>query len=160
MVIKQFQIHSYAICSLLEILLAFVEVHGQWVSMVMSSFFWSESMIEGKHTYSHTNTHTHTHTFPTRCKIEPFKGQLQSDHHEAYIVSWESEGRYCISKTFHWEPEGRYWLCTAIAPFWFSTEHLWAAITPFWLSTNDIHFHCSQGSNLKNNVFLSIVVWS
>ena len=41
---------------------------------------------------------------------------------------------------FHWEPEGRYchWLCTAIAPFWFSTEHLWAAITPFWLSTDDI----------------------
>ena len=26
----------------------------------------------------------------------------------------------------------------AIAPFWFSTEHLWSAITPFWLSTDDI----------------------
>ena len=43
-------------------------------------------------------------------------------------------------KVFRWEPGGRYchWLCTAIAPFWFSTEHLWAAITPFWLSTDDI----------------------
>ena len=31
-------------------------------------------------------------------------------------------------------------LCTAIAPFWFSSEHLWnwSAITPFWLSTDDI----------------------
>ena len=39
-----------------------------------------------------------------------------------------------------WEPEGRYchWLCTAIAPFWFSTEHLWAAIMPFWLSTDNL----------------------
>ena len=26
----------------------------------------------------------------------------------------------------------------AIAPFWFSTEHLWSAITPFRLSTDDI----------------------
>ena len=26
----------------------------------------------------------------------------------------------------------------AIAPFWFSTEHLWSAITPFWLSTDYI----------------------
>ena len=25
--------------------------------------------------------------------------------------------------------------CTAIAPFWFSTEHCWIAIMPFWLST-------------------------
>ena len=58
-----------------------------------------------------------------------------------HIVSWEPEGRYCSSKMFHWEPEGRYchWLCTAIAPFWFSTEHLWAAVTPFWLSTDDIY---------------------
>ena len=29
-------------------------------------------------------------------------------------------------------------LCTAIAPFWFSTEHLWTVITPFWLLTDDI----------------------
>ena len=27
---------------------------------------------------------------------------------------------------------------TAIAPFWFSTEHLWSVITLFWLSTDDI----------------------
>ena len=42
---------------------------------------------------------------------------------------------------FRWEPEGRYFhkLCTALAPFWFSTEHLWMMIMPFWLSTDDIH---------------------
>ena len=56
------------------------------------------------------------------------------------IVSWEPEGCYCSSKMFRWEPEGRY-CCTksvAIAPFWFSTEHLWSAIAPFWLSADDI----------------------
>ena len=42
------------------------------------------------------------------------------------IVSWEPEGRYCRSKMFRWEPEGRYchWLCTAIAPFLFSTDDI------------------------------------
>ena len=61
--------------------------------------------------------------------------------HYQDIVSWEPEGRYCISKMFRWEPEGRY-RCTksmAIAPFWFSTEHPWIQITPFWLSTDDIY---------------------
>ena len=38
-----------------------------------------------------------------RCSVENQKGAI-------------AEGRYC------------HWLCTAIAPFWFSTEHLWAAI--------------------------------
>ena len=71
-----------------------------------------------------------------------------------YIVSWEPEGRYHYSKMFHWEPEGRFhyskrfrwepdgrYCCTksmAIAPLWFSTEHLWMLIVPFWLSTDDI----------------------
>ena len=56
------------------------------------------------------------------------------------IVSWEPEGHYHYSKMFHCEPEGRFchWLCTAIAPFWFSTEHLWILIAPFWLSTADV----------------------
>ena len=60
-----------------------------------------------------------------------------------YIVSWEPERHYHYSRMFHWEPEGRYhhWLCTAIAPFWFSTEHRWIAITPFWLSTDDMYFY-------------------
>ena len=56
------------------------------------------------------------------------------------IVSWEPEGRYCSSKMFRWEPEGHYF-CTksmAIAPFWFSTEHLWSALAPFWLSADEI----------------------
>ena len=40
-----------------------------------------------------------------------------------------------------WKPDSRYH-CTksmAIAPFWFSMEHLWSAIAPFWLSANDMH---------------------
>ena len=61
-------------------------------------------------------------------------------HKVEEFVSWEPEGRYCSSKMFHWEPEGRY-RCTksmAIAPFWFSTEHLWSAIAPFWLSADEL----------------------
>ena len=40
---------------------------------------------------------------------------------------------------FHSEPEGRYChrLCTAIAPFLFSTEHPCKSLMPFWLSTDD-----------------------
>ena len=59
------------------------------------------------------------------------------------IVSWEPEGRYCSSKMFRWEPEGRYCCIKsmAIAPFWFSMEHLWTAIAPFWLSTDDIYLY-------------------
>ena len=56
-----------------------------------------------------------------------------------HFVSWEPEGRYCSSNLSRWEPERRY-RCTksiAIAPFWFSMEHLWTAIMPFWLSTDD-----------------------
>ena len=33
-------------------------------------------------------------------------------------------------------------ICTAIAPFWFSTEHLEILIAPFWLSTDGINFVC------------------
>ena len=54
------------------------------------------------------------------------------------IVIWEPEGCYYFSTIFYWEPEGHYrhWFCTAIVPFWFSTEHRWKVITPFWLSTD------------------------
>ena len=60
-----------------------------------------------------------------------------------YIVSWEPEGRYCSSKMFRWDPEGRYCCIKsmAIAPFWFSMEHLWTAIAPLWLSTDDIYLY-------------------
>ena len=45
-----------------------------------------------------------------------------------------------LLKMFRCEPEGRYHhrLSTAIAPFWFSTEHLSIVIAPFWLSTDDM----------------------
>ena len=49
MVVKQFQMHSYAICSLLEVLLTTMDVHGRCVSMVMLSFFSSESTVESKY---------------------------------------------------------------------------------------------------------------
>ena len=43
-----------------------------------------------------------------------------------HLVGWEPEGRYRCSTMFAWKIEGRYRhrLCTAIAPFWFSTGTL------------------------------------
>ena len=29
---------------------------------------------------------------------------------------------------------------TAMASFWFSTEHLWTRLTRFWLSTDDMYY--------------------
>ena len=53
----------------------------------------------------------------------------------AYITGWEPEGRYHYTM-FHWEAEGHYHsrLYTAIAPFWFSTEHQCLMKAPSWLS--------------------------
>ena len=74
-----------------------------------------------------------------KVSIGVLKG-LKDQSNGLYIVRWEPEGRYSSSEMFRWEPEGRY-CCTksmAIAPFWFSTEHLWSAIAPFWLSADDM----------------------
>ena len=68
---------------------------------------------------------------------------LTSNHLRVHdIVSSDPEGRYRYSKMLCWGPEGRYHHrhCTAIAPFWFSMEHLWILIAPFWLST-DVKWH-------------------
>ena len=69
-----------------------------------------------------------------------------------HIFSWEPEGRYCRSKLFHWEPEGRYchWLCTAMAPFWFSTEHLWQVCNNAHLALNWRY----AKSNIKKKQYL------
>ena len=63
---------------------------------------------------------------------------------------------------FHWEPKGGY-CCTksmAIAPFWFSTEHLWFAIAPFWLSTDDMFTFLTvfsrKNNNLKDKILASV----
>ena len=58
---------------------------------------------------------------------------------------------------FRWKPEGRYRhrLCTAILPFWFSTEHLWTSLTPFWLSVDDIW--CTKGKTHNAIMYLSMV---
>ena len=55
------------------------------------------------------------------------------------IISWEPEGHFQYSMMSRWEPEGRYGCAesTAIAPFWFSTQHCRTALTPFWFSAND-----------------------
>ena len=49
----------------------------------------------------------------------------------------------------------------AIAPFWFSAEHLWSAITPFWLSTADMSLlDLMIGLNLRTFVVLFFIyVW-
>ena len=69
--------------------------------------------------------------FPSGETMNPWSKQFTSTHVFTemvylHIVNWEPEGRYCRSKMFHWEPEGRYchWLCTAIAPFWLSTDDM------------------------------------
>ena len=52
-------------------------------------------------------------------------------------------------------------LCTAIAPFWFSTEHLWAAITPFWLSNDDMicnYASCMYSTSLIHYKICCIVI--
>ena len=56
-------------------------------------------------------------------------------------------------KDVPWEPEGRYChrLCTAIAAFWFSTEHLWILLAPFWLSTDD-NYRLLRGQKGINTV--------
>ena len=68
-----------------------------------------------------------------------------------YISSVESQkGVIATQKMFCREPERRY-CCTksmAIAPFWFSTEHLWSAIAPFWLSADNIIMCPAEGHDL------------
>ena len=60
----------------------------------------------------------------------------------AFTVYCQLRARKVLSlfKDVPWAPEGccRHRHCTAIAPFWFSTEHLWILIAPFWLSTDYI----------------------
>ena len=71
---------------------------------------------------------------------------FSNEQSKQLIVIWDPEGGYQYSKMFHWETEGRYYSCTksmAIAPIWFSTEHLWIVIAPFWLSTDKIQFWSS-----------------
>ena len=58
------------------------------------------------------------------------------------IVKLRTRRPLHYSTILHSEPEGLYCLglCTVIAPFWFSMEHLWMVITPFWISTDDMIF--------------------
>ena len=66
------------------------------------------------------------------------------------------------SKMFHREPEGRY-CCTkymAIAPFWFSMEHLWILIAPFCLSTDDLSnsvLHLSTREIMCTNMSATLI---
>ena len=71
-------------------------------------------------------------------KTISFKRKLLRWMYNLYIDRWEPEGRYPYSKMFRREPEGRYHhrVCPAIAPFWFSTEHLWILIYSALLALN------------------------
>ena len=65
---------------------------------------------------------------------------MQEDEDEKLNKHCQLRARRALSysKMFHWEPEGRYHCTksTAIAPFWFSTEHRWIVITPFCFSAD------------------------
>ena len=73
-----------------------------------------------------------------KCSIVSW--EPEGHYHYSTMFRWEPEGRYHYSTMFRWEPEGRY-PCTksmVIAPFWFSTEHLWIVIMAFWFSADDM----------------------
>ena len=75
------------------------------------------------------------------------------------IVRWDPEGRYHYSKMSHWEPEGCYHrrLCTAIAPFWFSTEHLWILkIKCFSGSQRNIFEYWKRPSGSTNDMEVAV----
>ena len=111
---------------------AHVKGHSMWLSI---------SWYEFIHSYD-WEPERHYPTYVPKLPMALVTFWFSADN----IVSWEPEGRYCRSKMFHWEPEGRYWhwLCTSIAPFWFSMDHLWVAVMPFWLSTDDIVYSYLQ----------------
>ena len=46
-------------------------------------------------------------------------------------MQWIRPNLFIFQRSYY-----RHRLCTATAPFWFSTEHRWIVIMPFWLSTN------------------------
>ena len=73
---------------------------------------------------------------------------------QQHMYNWHAmyiQAIHHYSTMFRWEPEWHNH-CTksiAIAPFWFSTEHLWIAITPFWFSAESmwmcLHVHHTLG---------------
>ena len=65
------------------------------------------------------------------------------------IVSWKSEGpsekgtltiEWCSIEKVRWELSLYKVYGDRIAPFWFSTEHLWRVLTPFWFSADDMNY--------------------
>ena len=100
--------------------------------------------------------HTHTHT-QTNKQINMLIEQSHQDKSAIMILSFESQkGTITIQDVLLKTRRALspYRLCTAIAPFWFSTKHLciliapfWFSaeqfctlIAPFWLSTDDLYY--------------------
>ena len=65
--------------------------------------------------------------FHLRCETNISSLKFSPALWDKHIVAESHKG---CSRMFRSEPEGRYRhrLCTAIAPFWFSTEHLWTSL--------------------------------
>ena len=68
-------------------------------------------------------------------------------HINYHTSSAKSQRLLMLFNDVPWEPEGRYchWLCTVIAPFLCSADHLWRAFISFWLSSDDILGHIIWG---------------
>ena len=62
------------------------------------------------------------------------------------VQRYEPEGRHCCAKSM------------AIAPFWFSTEHLWTVLTSFWLAADDIHL-ALHWSRVMLLLLLLLMIW-
>ena len=78
-----------------------------------------------------------------RCSVENQKGVIQLQIKDVPLRTRRAFYN-CRSKMFRWEPEGRYChrLCTAIAPFWFSTDEVCKDISGImWLNVNDPTMH-------------------
>ena len=64
-----------------------------------------------------------------------------------------------LFKMFHWEPEGHYRhrLCTAIAPLWFSIEHLLTTLTPFLIF---VAFLCLSTDDMPKELIINYFIFS
>ena len=77
-----------------------------------------------------------------KTSVRPSRWVAPKDLNDLISSGWLKLFTYCIVESqkgvitvqmFCWEPEGRYRYnnSMAMAPFWFSMEHLWTAIMPY-----------------------------
>ena len=89
----------------------FVQILFTLSSEIKLNLFWS-SPLNRRHTTPQKN--------PNKTNKQKTNKQKKK------VVGWEPERLYCCSTMFLWEADRHrcHRLCTAIAPFWFSMEHL------------------------------------